>query len=53
MVSGKGICIGDAERSIAAEEIQERFDEICAIDRVREFGTCGEVYSLGRPLTGR
>ncbi len=53
MVSGKGVCIGDAHRDIAVEEIQERFDEICTIDQVREFDTCAEVYSLGRPLTGR
>ena len=53
MVSGKGVCIGDTQRDIAAEEILERFDEICAIDQVREFETCGEIYSLGRPLTGR
>ncbi|HKK99302.1 MAG TPA: SDR family NAD(P)-dependent oxidoreductase, partial [Desulfotignum sp.] len=53
MVSGKGVCIGDTRRSITAEEVQEQFDEICAIDRVREFGTCGQIYQLGRPLTGR
>ncbi len=53
MVSGKGVCIGDTRRDIAAEEIQEQFDEICAIDQVREFDACGEIYSLGRPLTGR
>jgi NAD(P)-dependent dehydrogenase (short-subunit alcohol dehydrogenase family) len=53
MVSGKGVCIGDTRRDIAAEEIQERFDEICAIDQVREFDICAEIYSLGRPLTGR
>ncbi|MDZ7663993.1 MAG: SDR family NAD(P)-dependent oxidoreductase [Desulfotignum sp.] len=53
MISGKGVCIGDTQRDIAAEEIQDRFDEICAIDQVREFETCGEIYSLGRPLTGR
>jgi NAD(P)-dependent dehydrogenase (short-subunit alcohol dehydrogenase family) len=53
MVSGKGVCIGDTRREIAAEEIRDRFHEICAIDQVREFDTCGEIYSLGRPLTGR
>ncbi len=53
MVSGKGVCIGDTRRDIAAEEIRDRFDEICAIDQVREFDTCAEIYSLGRPLTGR
>jgi NAD(P)-dependent dehydrogenase (short-subunit alcohol dehydrogenase family) len=53
MVSGKGVCIGDTRRDIAAEEIRDRFDEICAIDQVREFDICAEIYSLGRPLTGR
>lgn len=53
MVSGKGVCIGDTRRDIAAEEIRDRFHEICTIDQVREFDTCGEIYSLGRPLTGR
>jgi NAD(P)-dependent dehydrogenase (short-subunit alcohol dehydrogenase family) len=48
----KGGCIGDTGRSIAAEEVQDRFDEIFAIDRVREFNICGEVYSMNRPLTG-
>ena len=53
MVSGKGVCIGDTRRTIAAEEIRDRFEEICAIDQVREFDTCWEIYRLGRPLTGR
>jgi NAD(P)-dependent dehydrogenase (short-subunit alcohol dehydrogenase family) len=53
MVSGKGVCVGDAQRDIAVEEIPDRIDEICTIDQVREFDTCGEIYSLGRPLTGR
>jgi NAD(P)-dependent dehydrogenase (short-subunit alcohol dehydrogenase family) len=53
MVSGKGVCIGDTQRDIAAEEILDRIDEICTIDQVREFDTCSEIYSLGRPLTGR
>ena len=52
-VSGKGVCIGDTQRDIAAEEIQDRIDEICTIDQVREFEACGEIYSLGQPLTGR
>jgi NAD(P)-dependent dehydrogenase (short-subunit alcohol dehydrogenase family) len=53
MVSGKGICVGDARRSVLAEEIKERFDEIMAIDKAREFESCGDIYQLGRPLTGR
>ena len=53
MVSGKGVCIGDARRPIPAEEIRDRFDEIIGLDGPREFDACGDIYSLGRPLTGR
>jgi NAD(P)-dependent dehydrogenase (short-subunit alcohol dehydrogenase family) len=53
MVSGKGVCVGDARRPIFAEEIKERFDKIMAIDKAREFEDCGGIYQLGRPLTGR
>ena len=53
MVSGKGVCVGDASRPIFAEEIKERFEEIMTIDKAREFETCGDIYQLGRPLTGR
>jgi len=53
MVSGKGVCVGDAQRTIFAEEIMERFDEIMTIDRAREFENCGDIYQLGSPLTGR
>jgi len=53
VVSGKGVCVGDAQSPIFAEEIRERFDEIMKIDRAREFEACGDIYQLGRPLTGR
>jgi len=53
MVSGRGACIGNAQRTISAEEIKDRFDEIMTIDRAREFETCGDIYQLGSPLTGR
>ncbi len=53
VVSGKGVCVGDAQRPIVAEEIRERFDEIMKIDKTREFEACGDIYQLGRPLTGR
>ncbi len=53
MVSGKGACIGDAKRPILAEEVKERFDEIKRIDGAKEYGHCGLIYALGRPLTGR
>jgi hypothetical protein len=36
-----------------AEEVKERFDEIKRIDGAKEYGHCGLIYALGRPLTGR
>ncbi len=53
MVSGKGVCIGDAKRPIAAEEVRDRFDAIKDIDGAKEYEHCGLIYALGRPLTGR
>lgn len=53
MVSGKGACIGDAQRPIAAEEVRERFDDIKNISGAEEYEHCGLIYALGRPLTGR
>ncbi|THB76237.1 MAG: SDR family NAD(P)-dependent oxidoreductase [Desulfobacteraceae bacterium] len=53
MVSGKGVCIGDTQRSIAAEEVRERFDEITSIEGAQAYDHCGLIYALGRPLTGR
>ncbi|WP_457553663.1 SDR family NAD(P)-dependent oxidoreductase [Desulfobacula sp.] len=53
MVSGKGICIGDTKRAISAEEIQDYFDQIKSLDNALPYDHCGQIYSLGRPLTGR
>lgn len=53
MVSGKGVCIGDTHRSIAAEEIRDQFDQIKSLEEALPYDQCGEIYSLGRPLTGR
>lgn len=53
MVSGKGICIGDTKRPIAAEEIRDQFDQIKRLDNAAAYDHCGQIYSLGRPLTGR
>lgn len=53
MVSGKGCCIGDTKRSIAAEEIRDKFDEIKSLENALPYEHCGKIYSLGRPLTGR
>ena len=53
MVSGKGYCIGDTKRSIKAEEIRDKFDQIKSLENALPYEHCGEIYSLGRPLTGR
>ena len=53
MVSGKGCCIGDTNRTITAEEIRDRFGQIKDLKSALPYDHCGEIYSLGRPLTGR
>ena len=53
MVSGKGICIGDTKRPIRAEEIRDKFDQVKNLENALPYDHCGEIYSLGRPLTGR
>ncbi|MFA5905928.1 MAG: SDR family NAD(P)-dependent oxidoreductase [Desulfobacula sp.] len=53
MVSGKGVCIGDTEREIPAEEVRDEFDRIKSLTSALPFDSAGDIYSLGRPLTGR
>lgn len=53
MVSGTGVCIGDARRPIAAEEVRDQFEKISNMDGANEYEHCGLIYALGRPLTGR
>ena len=53
MVSGKGVCVGDTKRLIKAEEIRGKFDQIKSLENALPYEHCGEIYSLGRPLTGR
>ncbi|MBU8912166.1 MAG: SDR family oxidoreductase [Desulfobacterales bacterium] len=53
MVSGKGTCIGDTKRPIKAEEVRDKFDQIKDLKDALPYEHCGEIYSLGKPLTGR
>ncbi len=53
MVSGKGVCIGDADRAITAEEIMDNFDQIKSIENALPYEDCSQIYTLGKPLTGR
>lgn len=53
VVSGKGVCIGDTQREIPAEEVRDEFDRIKSLENALPFDSAGDIYSLGRPLTGR
>jgi NAD(P)-dependent dehydrogenase (short-subunit alcohol dehydrogenase family) len=53
MVSGKGVCIGDTQRVITAEEIRDQFDRLADLTGALPYDKSLEIYSLGRPLTGR
>ena len=53
VVSGRGVCIGDTQREIPAEEVRDEFDRIKSLTNALPFDSAGDIYSLGRPLTGR
>ncbi len=53
MVSGKGVCIGDTQRKITAEEIRDRLEQVKSLENALPYEDCSQIYSLGRPLTGR
>ncbi len=53
MVSGKGVCIGDTKRLITAEEVRDEFSKIKNLESALPYEHCGEIYGLGKPLTGR
>ncbi len=53
MVSGKGVCIGDANRVITAEEVMDNFDQIKSIENALPYEDCSQIYTLGKSLTGR
>lgn len=50
VVSGQGVCIGDTERDIAAEEVRDQIDKIKNLDNAKPYWNAGEVYSLSAPL---
>ncbi|HOO73168.1 MAG TPA: SDR family oxidoreductase [Spirochaetota bacterium] len=49
IVCGKGFCIGDTKRDIAAEEIMENFAEISNLDEAKSVSNI-EVFGLMSPL---
>lgn len=50
VVSGEGVCIGDTERDVSAEEVRDQFEKIKSLDNARPFPNALEVYSLSAPL---
>ncbi|MBN1665373.1 MAG: SDR family oxidoreductase [Deltaproteobacteria bacterium] len=52
VVSGEGVCIGDTERDITAEEVRDQIEKIKNLDKAKPFWSAGEVYSLSAPLMG-
>ncbi len=53
MVSGPGCCIGDTQREITAEEVEDQFEKIKDVNQASPYDNCTDIYQLGRPLTGR
>ena len=50
VVSGEGVCIGDAQRDVSAEEVRDQFEKIKGLEKARPFPNAMEVYSLSGPL---
>jgi NAD(P)-dependent dehydrogenase (short-subunit alcohol dehydrogenase family) len=50
IVAGAGVCLGDTRRTITAEEIRERFDEIKSLENAQPYASGAEVYNLCAPL---
>lgn len=50
IVSGEGVCIGDAKRDISAEEVRDEFEKIKSIEDAKPYQTGADVYVLSAPL---
>ena len=52
VVSGDGVCIGDADRSISIEEIRDHFKEIASLKNPKEIGSASGMFKYMGPLLG-
>jgi len=52
IVSGDGICLGDAKRPISVEEIRDNFDKISNMDNKRELDSGLGMFEYMGPLLG-
>ena len=50
IVSGNGVCIGDADRPITVEEIRDNFDKICSLDDAKPHNSGGDIFQYMAPL---
>jgi NAD(P)-dependent dehydrogenase (short-subunit alcohol dehydrogenase family) len=50
IVSGNGICIGNASREIAAEEIRDNFDKIMSIEEAKTLNSGADIFQYMTPL---
>jgi len=52
VVSGEGICIGDADRPISVEEIRDNFDRISSLETPKEIDNAFGLLEYMGPLLG-
>lgn len=50
IVSGPGVCIGNADRPIAVEEIRDHFDQILNMDDLQTHDNGGSIFTYMAPL---
>ncbi|MCB9482099.1 MAG: SDR family oxidoreductase [Desulfobacteraceae bacterium] len=50
LVCGKGVCIGDAQRDIKAEEIKEKISEITSLEGGKPLDNLLEIFQFVSPL---
>jgi NAD(P)-dependent dehydrogenase (short-subunit alcohol dehydrogenase family) len=50
IVSGSGVCIGNASREIAVEEIRDSFDKIISIEDSKTLNSGAEIFPYMAPL---
>jgi NAD(P)-dependent dehydrogenase (short-subunit alcohol dehydrogenase family) len=50
LVSGSGVCIGNASREIAVEEVRDNFDKIISIEGATTHNSGAEIFQYMTPL---
>lgn len=50
VVSGPGVCIGDADRPISVEEIRDNFDKIMNMDDLKTHDNGRSIFTYMAPL---